>query len=376
MCVAPRVRSRPQRTCPSVWLIARGSCLCLTPVAMLSALFLINQKGEIVIHRFYRDDISLTAAHAFRMQVRDCLQLWRGRCNVTSTLTTHVCIPASLSHSCERARFYPHGGAVLYPRAHTLALCVTALPVRSHAHTPLCVRGALRRAQYVQVIAAKEAGSAAPVRNIEGNTFLYIRHKDMFFVAVTRTNANAGTCRLHTRRTCVSAQADRACACAFSMHCMRASLCVDGRVQRSCSPSCTPWWTSSRATSRKTLMRTASVTTSRSYTSCWMVRAACVRVLARLAHLLGRRIAAALHVITPCTTAPLSCADAEILDYGYPQNSSLDVLKMYINLGSLKAPMASGTCLRAGCTLVRKCSRMQARTLAPHPVLLQLRKRR
>jgi AP-2 complex subunit mu-1 len=32
---------------------------------------------------------------------------------------------------------------------------------------------------------------------------------------------------------------------------------------------------------------------------------------------------------------------AEILDYGYPQNSSLDVLKMYINLGSLKVPMAS-----------------------------------
>jgi len=42
------------------------------------------------------------------------------------------------------------------------------------------------------VIAAKEAGSAAPVRSIEGSTFLYIRHKDMFFVAVSRTNANAG----------------------------------------------------------------------------------------------------------------------------------------------------------------------------------------
>ena len=44
----------------------------------------------------------------------------------------------------------------------------------------------------LQVIAAKEAGSAAPVKNIDGNTFLYIRHKDMFFVAVSRTNANAG----------------------------------------------------------------------------------------------------------------------------------------------------------------------------------------
>jgi hypothetical protein len=45
----------------------------------------------------------------------------------------------------------------------------------------------------LQVIAAKEVGSTAPVRSIEGSTFLYIRHKDMFFVAVTRQNANAGT---------------------------------------------------------------------------------------------------------------------------------------------------------------------------------------
>jgi AP-2 complex subunit mu-1 len=32
---------------------------------------------------------------------------------------------------------------------------------------------------------------------------------------------------------------------------------------------------------------------------------------------------------------------AEVLDYGYPQNSSLDVLKMYINLGSLKVAVSS-----------------------------------
>lgn len=49
----------------------------------------------------------------------------------------------------------------------------------------------MNSAELLQVIAAKEAGSAAPVRNIEGNTFLYTRHKDMFFVGVTRTNANA-----------------------------------------------------------------------------------------------------------------------------------------------------------------------------------------
>lgn len=38
---------------------------------MLSAIFLINQKGEIVIYRLYRDDVSLQAANAFRMQVRE-----------------------------------------------------------------------------------------------------------------------------------------------------------------------------------------------------------------------------------------------------------------------------------------------------------------
>lgn len=76
---------------------------------MLSAIFLINQKGEIIIFRLYRDDVSLTAANTFRLSV----------------------------------------------------------------------------------IASKETGSE-PVRLIDGNTFMYIRHKDMFFVAVTRTNSNAG----------------------------------------------------------------------------------------------------------------------------------------------------------------------------------------
>ena len=79
---------------------------------MLSAIFLINSKGEIIIFRLYRDDVSMTAANTFRLSV----------------------------------------------------------------------------------IAAKEAGSAAPVRLIDGNTFLYIRHKDMFFVGVTRANTNAGAC--------------------------------------------------------------------------------------------------------------------------------------------------------------------------------------
>jgi len=77
---------------------------------MISAIFLINQKGEIILYRLYRDDVSLAAANTFRLSV----------------------------------------------------------------------------------IAAKEAGSAAPVRNIDGSTFMYIRHKDMFFVTVTRGNSNVG----------------------------------------------------------------------------------------------------------------------------------------------------------------------------------------
>jgi AP-2 complex subunit mu-1 len=43
----------------------------------------------------------------------------------------------------------------------------------------------------VQVITNKNTGSSAPVRSIEGNTFLYTRHKDIFLVAVTRSNANS-----------------------------------------------------------------------------------------------------------------------------------------------------------------------------------------
>lgn len=39
----------------------------------LSALFLINSKGEIVLFRLYRDDVTLSAANAFRLQVRSPL---------------------------------------------------------------------------------------------------------------------------------------------------------------------------------------------------------------------------------------------------------------------------------------------------------------
>ena len=38
---------------------------------MISAVYLINLKGEVLIFRSYRDDVSRAAADAFRMQVRN-----------------------------------------------------------------------------------------------------------------------------------------------------------------------------------------------------------------------------------------------------------------------------------------------------------------
>ena len=43
---------------------------------------------------------------------------------------------------------------------------------------------------YVQIIAAKSTGQNPPVLQIEGTTFLYIRHKNLFLVAATRDNPN------------------------------------------------------------------------------------------------------------------------------------------------------------------------------------------
>ena len=45
---------------------------------MISAVYLINLKGEILIYRAYRDDVSRAAADAFRMQV-GCRWRVRGR---------------------------------------------------------------------------------------------------------------------------------------------------------------------------------------------------------------------------------------------------------------------------------------------------------
>lgn len=75
---------------------------------MISAIFLVNQKGEVVMNRLYRDDVARTVVDTFRLKV----------------------------------------------------------------------------------IASKETGSQAPIKPIESSTFLYIRHKNLYLVAVTRSNVN------------------------------------------------------------------------------------------------------------------------------------------------------------------------------------------
>ena len=99
------------------------------------------------------------------------------------------------------------------------------------------------------------------MRSIDGNTFLYIRHKDMFFVGVTRGNANA--------------------ALAFAFLYAMVDI-FKGYFEEDFDED----------------------------------------------------------ALRDNFTLVYELLD-EILDYGYPQNSSLDVLKMYINLGSLKVAVSS-----------------------------------
>lgn len=87
--------------------------------------------------------------------------------------------------------------------------CVSVFPRRG-------VRPRVRRhgarPRRTQVIAAKEAGSKPPIVMLDGSSFLFTRHKNVYFVAVTRSNANAGACACATvggvpcaprrRRTC------------------------------------------------------------------------------------------------------------------------------------------------------------------------------
>jgi AP-2 complex subunit mu-1 len=75
---------------------------------MISAFLLVNQKGQIIISRFYRGDVTLSGTDLFRENV----------------------------------------------------------------------------------IAAKHTGTQPPIRVVDNSTFMYTRHGNLFFVAVTRANAN------------------------------------------------------------------------------------------------------------------------------------------------------------------------------------------
>ena len=77
---------------------------------MISGLFLVNQKGEVIIGRYYRDDVSKTTVDAWR--------------NAT--------------------------------------------------------------------VAAKETASQPPVSMVDGASFMYTRHANMFFMATTRQESSGG----------------------------------------------------------------------------------------------------------------------------------------------------------------------------------------
>mgnify|MGYP000191313504 CR=1 FL=1 len=161
---------------------------------MISAVLLINAKGDIVISRVYRDDVTINTANSFRMKV----------------------------------------------------------------------------------IAAKETGSDPPIKQINKTHFLYIRHRNMFFVAVTTANANA-------------------------------SLCFEF------------------------LMAMIKIFQVR---ACWRLRCAVRSVTSRRVQgYFGEDFEEG--TVRDNFTLVYELLD-EILDFGYPQTSSLEVLKMYINLGSQK----------------------------------------
>ena len=62
-------------------------------------------------------------------------------------------------------------------------------PTRSHPHSD-DVSQATTDSFRLKVLGAKEGGTSAPIRSIDSSTFVYCRHLNMYFVAVTRSNVN------------------------------------------------------------------------------------------------------------------------------------------------------------------------------------------
>ncbi|RHY05737.1 hypothetical protein DYB36_005945 [Aphanomyces astaci] len=166
---------------------------------MISGLFLISQKGEVVLNRLYRDDVSRRAADAFRLQV----------------------------------------------------------------------------------IAAKETGSLPPIKSIDGCSFLYTRHENLYLVAVSRANINTG----HT------------VALVFQF-----LTNINGIFQDYMG---------------------------KKYNEVDVYKSAFDPHMSSLQESIRNNFTLVYELLD------------ETMDYGYPQNCASEVLKMYINLGSLSAEAAA-----------------------------------
>ena len=144
---------------------------------MISAVYLINLKGEILIYRAYRDDVSRAAADAFRMQVRRacCRRAGpdgRSRADraPVAAVAAFAAVAADAADAGARPRPRPFFPCCARPQR---ALIV----VRAHAR---CT---------AQVLAAKEFRS--PVQIFEKASFFHIRSSNVYLVAATRENVNA-----------------------------------------------------------------------------------------------------------------------------------------------------------------------------------------
>ena len=159
-------------------------------------IMVLNQKGEIMISRQYRDDVSRVAADSFRIQVRQhrntglfngCAYQWCMHCALLSPILL-IC-----SHYMCSVPAHDMNGPRRRARRVTVSFFVNNI---IYAQFILCAHLALDSplspftSTSLQVIAAKEASSQPPIKRIENCSFLYTRHLNMYFVALTKSNVN------------------------------------------------------------------------------------------------------------------------------------------------------------------------------------------
>ena len=117
---------------------------------MIGALYFISTKGDVLIQRTYRDDI-------------ECAPRWTGQ------RPSRLARPAPAAQS-------PPPSPRLALTAH-LCPCSPSLATAFRTH----------------VVNSKDsdAASSAPVRQFGDASFLYLRHADVYLLAITRSNSNA-----------------------------------------------------------------------------------------------------------------------------------------------------------------------------------------